>query len=132
MKILIYEKTMKPGRIWQRFLTRFGFDVHLTNSIEDAAQNLSSGCIGTFIVDDSDELAAITTLTDLASYSNPGISIIAVTSGQFFTDGSIFELIPNVRSCISKEIELNDLGAMVEHYASNTPATPYHAVGSNQ
>ncbi len=132
MKILIYEDTRQQGLIWQRFLLRLGYEVHLATSVEDAAEYLSKGNISTFIVDDRDDMVGITTLTDLASYANPDISIIAVTSGRFFTDGTIFKLIPNIRSCISHQIELDDLGAMVDHYSEESRPSPAHAGHANR
>ena len=74
---------------------------------------------------------AITTLSDLAQFYNPEISIVAVTSGMFFADGSVFELIPNIRSCVSSDIPPKDLVAMVEHFEPQE-SSPVDAVAANQ
>ncbi|MEM7241141.1 MAG: hypothetical protein AAF429_03050 [Pseudomonadota bacterium] len=131
MAILIFENKRKTGLIWQRFLARHGCNVRLTRSIDETASALSTGGIHVFIVDATEDMNAITTLSDLAQFYNPDISIIAVTSGMFFADGSVFELIPNIRSCISTEIPPEDLAAMVEHFELPLTSQPVHVAAAN-
>ena len=132
MKILIYEETRTIGLVWKRFLTRFNFEVFLSSQINDAAEILSQGGIDTFIVDASTGMRAVATLSDLASFSNPDISIIAVTSGRFFTDGAIFNLVPNLRSCVTTDIAPDDLAAMVEHFVSPDESIDARVAHPNQ
>ena len=132
MNILIFENQRKAGPIWRRFLVRHGCNVKLTRSIDDATNALTAGNVGVFIVDATENIDAIMTLSDLAQFYNPEISIIVVTSGMFFADGSVFELIPYIRSCVSTDIPPNDLVAMVEHFKTPVSTPHVDAVLANQ
>lgn len=46
-------------------------------------------------------------ISDYATYRYPDVPIIAVTSTSFFSDGSIFDLIPNARSLMRTPLRLN-------------------------
>ena len=124
MRILIFEKKKRAGLIWKRFLARNGHLVELCSEINEAVGFLALGNFDVFIIDASDNMEAAATLTDLASYQNPDISNIVVTSGRFFADSSIFKLIPNVRGCVSSLIEPNDLLAIMEHYTTRGRVDP--------
>jgi len=55
-------------------------------------------------------------ISDYATYRCPDVPIIAVTSTSFFSDGSIFDLIPNARSLMRTPLRPDDLAAVLEHY----------------
>ena len=57
-------------------------------------------------------------VADFATYRNPEMPIIAVTARGFFSDGAIFELIPNARGLLRAPLQLEDMAALVEHYGS--------------
>jgi hypothetical protein len=55
-------------------------------------------------------------VADFATYRNPEMPIIAVTARGFFSDGAVFELIPNARGLLRAPLRLEDMAALVEHY----------------
>ena len=54
-------------------------------------------------------------VADFATYRTPD-AIIAVTADSFFSDGTIFELLPNARGVLRAPLRLEDMAALVEHY----------------
>ena len=48
--------------------------------------------------------------------------IIAVTARGFFSDGAIFELVPNARGLLRAPLRLEDMAALIEHYGSRHAA----------
>ena len=132
MQILIFEKQERASLIWKRFLARRGHKVTLSSRINEAASRLSLGHFDVFVIDACDNMEAAATLTDLASFHNPDISNIVVTSGKFFADSSTFRLIPNLRGCVSSQIDPNDLLVIMEHYADRSLANHDHEVRPNQ
>jgi DNA-binding NtrC family response regulator len=59
---------------------------------------------------------SVLSISDLATYRSPDIAIIVVSSNSFFSDGSIFDIIPNTRGFLNAPVAPDDLAAMVEHY----------------
>ncbi len=59
-------------------------------------------------------------VADYAGYRCPDAKIISVTGDSFFSDGSIFALLPNVCAQVSATADPGDLVAMVDHYGSDT------------
>ena len=55
-------------------------------------------------------------ISDFASYRNPEIAIITVSANSFFSDGSVFDLIPNARGMLREPLRLEDMAALVQHY----------------
>lgn len=56
-------------------------------------------------------------VADFATFRNPDVIIIAVTKSDFFSSGSIFELIPNMRGLLHTPVRPEDLAAYVEHFS---------------
>jgi len=57
-------------------------------------------------------------IADFAAYRMPDVPVITVNSTSFFSDGSIFQIIPNVHSVMQAPVEGKDLAAMVSHLKS--------------
>lgn len=57
-------------------------------------------------------------VADFASYRSPETRVIFVTDTTFFSDGSIFQYIPNACACVGTAVPPDDLCAMVEHYGA--------------
>lgn len=55
-------------------------------------------------------------ISDYATYKKPDIPIVAVTSSSFFSDGSLFNLIPNACSLLRTPVRPSDLAAVLDHY----------------
>jgi hypothetical protein len=56
-------------------------------------------------------------VADFASYRRPDARVVFVTNTTFFSDGSIFQHIPNACAFVPTETPPEDLVAIVEHYA---------------
>ncbi len=63
-------------------------------------------------------------VADFAAYRLPKASVITVNSTSFFSDGSIFELMPNVHSVMQSPVEAKDLAALVSHLNSKQQSRP--------
>ena len=86
-----------------------------TDAIE-ALQNLEVDIIVLdLILSDGSAFA----IADFAAYRQPLAKVIFVTNTSFFSDGSIFQHIPNACAMMTSEMPPEDLGALVEHYGSH-------------
>jgi DNA-binding NarL/FixJ family response regulator len=57
-------------------------------------------------------------IADFASYRQPDARVVFVTRSSFFSDGSIFNLVPNACGFFPVETPPEDLAAIVRHYAA--------------
>ncbi|MGL4309026.1 MAG: response regulator [Paracoccaceae bacterium] len=116
MRVLIVESNPELGRLWQRHLERQGSEVILANTQEDAVAVLQRAVVDVIVLDLVLEQGSAFAVADFASYRQPDSSVIFVTNTTFFSDGSIFALMPNARAFVQTETSPADLAAMVEHY----------------
>ena len=116
MKVMILETDENIGSIWQRHMERCGVESKLVINEEDAIEHLQMYAVDVLVINLLAEVGSSLALTDLATYKNPNIAIIAVTSRNFFSDGSIFDVVPNMRSVFQTPVKVDDLTAMVQHY----------------
>lgn len=123
MRILIVENNPDLGFIWSRFLERQGLTVTLATSQREAIELMRFGefdaLVLELVLDDGGAIA----ISDYAIYRFPDIPIITVTSGSFFSDGSIFEVMPNVRGLMRKPFRPDDLAALLEHCGARIAQT---------
>jgi len=117
MRILIAEHQPELGRIWARYLERQGADVTLATSSDEALRILRFESFDVLILELVMPDGGAIAISDFVSYRHPDVPIIAVTSGSFFSDGSVFEVIPNARSLLRMPLRIDDLAALVDHYA---------------
>lgn len=121
MRVLIVEHNEDLGRIWARFLERQGLDVSLATTQKEAIQTMRfedfDALVLEIVLPDGGAIA----ISDYATYRFPDIPIITVTSGSFFSDGSIFELMPNARGIMRTPFRVDDLAALLEHCAPKNP-----------
>lgn len=117
MKVLIVESNADLGRIWGRFLERQGIESRLATGQAEAIQALRfeefDALVLQLVLPDGGAIA----VSDYATYRNPDLPIITVSNAGFFSDGTVFDLIPNARSMVSTPLRPDDLAAMIEHYA---------------
>ncbi|RMF34880.1 MAG: response regulator [Alphaproteobacteria bacterium] len=117
MKVLIVEHNADLARIWARFLQRNDVEVDLAHSQAEAIKllrfNHYDALVLQLILPDGGAIA----ISDYATYRNPEVPIITVTNSGFFSDGSVFNLIPNVRSMMSTPLRPGDLMAMIDHFS---------------
>ncbi len=129
MKVLIVEHNEDLGRIWARFLERQGLEVELATSQKDAIQRMRfneyDALVLEIVLPDGGAIA----ISDYATYRYPKIPIITVTSGSFFSDGSIFELMPNARGIMRTPFRVDDLAALIEHCVPNDEGARRNPIG---
>lgn len=115
MNVLIVEDNADLGRIWAKFLERQGVTVTLATSQKDAIAamrfNEFDALVVELVLPDGGAIA----ISDYATYRFPDVPIITVTSTKFFSDGSIFQLMPNARGLMRTPFRPSDLAALLEH-----------------
>lgn len=115
MRILILNNLLETADIWRHYLTRKGFDVTISSSFQGARKNIVDSLFDIAIISEDEELGEFLAFTDYASYRQPNMKIIAVTSNRFFSNGAIFNLIPNTQACLSPSTSSEDLSNWIEH-----------------
>jgi len=120
MRVLIVEERLNRGAIWKAFLERNGAQVCLVTDSDSAMTNLTSQIFDALVINIAMKSCAILAISDLASYRNPNIAIVTVTAGSFFSDGSIFKLMPNACGCLGDDVQPQDLADIVSHYGDRS------------
>ena len=129
MKVLIVEHNEDLGRIWARFLERQGLDVELAGSQKDAIQKMRFSDYDALVLEIVLPDRGAIAISDYATYHFPNIPIITVTSGSFFSDGSIFDLMPNARGIMRTPFRVDDLAALLEHCVPDKSGNARGAIG---
>ncbi len=119
MKILLVQHNEGLSDLWTAFLRREGIDVTQAFTQSEAIDILRFSDFDALVLDVVLSDGGAIAISDYATYRNPEIPIIAVTSGSFFSDGSIFELIPNARSLMRTPIRPFDLAVILDHYTAH-------------
>lgn len=119
MQVLIVESSEFLGRVWQRSLQRLGVSVSLVQHYEDAITFLQSNDVKVILLNLVLRDGSAFALADFASYRRPDAKVVFVTSTTFFSDGSIFEFIPNACAFLPSATPPDDLAVMVDHYVGN-------------
>lgn len=115
MRVLIVENNADLGFIWSRFLERQGLDVELATSQREAIELMRFDTFDALVLELVLPDGGAIAIADYATYRYPEIPIITITGGSFFSDGSIFEVIPNVHGLMRKPFRPDDLAALLEH-----------------
>ncbi|NNU79600.1 response regulator [Halovulum dunhuangense] len=128
MRVLVVHENGDLCGIWARFLKRSGFSVKVATSPADAEYQLASADFDVLVVEPELEGHGGLSVADMATFRNPEIRILAVTASSFFSEGTIFDLIPNARGVLRTPVRLEDLGAYIDHFSSwpqrEAPARP--------
>ena len=119
MRVLIVEAESDLGCIWSRHLERRGCSVDVACGQSDAIEKIRDDEIDIIILDLILQDGSAFAVADYASYRLPNAKIIFVTDTSFFSDGSIFQHIPNACAMMPSKVLLEDLGALVEHYGAH-------------
>ncbi len=116
MHVLVVESNESIGRLWCDHLERQGAVTVLAGDQEGAINALRFQRFDVLVINLLTPNCSVLSISDLATYRSPDIAIIVVTSNSFFSDGSIFDIIPNTRGFLNSPVAPDDLAAMVEHY----------------
>ena len=119
MQVLIVEGNPSLGWVWQRHLERCGCNVTLTHSQDEAVDALRRETVNIIVLDLVLEDGSAFAIADFASYRQPDAKVIFVTDTSFFSDGSIFQHIPNACALMPSELPPEDLTALVQHYGTS-------------
>lgn len=115
MRVLLVQDNADLGAIWKRFLKRHGIEARLATCQAKAMEALEERAYDAVVLElvlpDGGGIA----VADFAAYKYPDIAVIAVTKSGFFSDGSIFEVVPNARCLMRTPIRPDDLVAYLEH-----------------
>jgi len=119
MRILIVEENPELGQVWRRHLERRGNTVELAMCQSDAIEFLQNSEVDIIVLDLILEHGSAFAIADFSSYRQPAAKVIFVTNSSFFSDGSIFQHVPNACAMMPSEMRPEDLGALVEHYGAH-------------
>lgn len=116
MLVLIVESDPDLGRVWADHVSRIGGDVTLAASQDEAASAVLEQNFQVVVLDLDLEAGSALAVADLVSYRRPESKILLVTKSSFFSDGSIFQHVPNACGFMGANSRPDDLAALVEHH----------------
>ncbi len=119
MRVLIVNENPNLGQFWGSYLKRHGCFVDVASSQIEAINILRDVTVDIIILDLILEQGSAFAIADFLSYRQPSAKIIFVTSSNFFSDGSIFQHIPNACAMMPSGVSPEDLSALVEHYGAH-------------
>ena len=118
MRVLIVQPNPSIAEIWRRHLERRGAEVEVATTQDEAVAALQGQHeIQVIVLDLVLADGSAFAVADYASYRRPEAKVVFVTNTTFFSDGSIFRHIPNASAFVRVETPVEDLAAIVEHYA---------------
>lgn len=116
MVVLIVASNPALSVIWAKHLERQGHVVMLVHSQDAAVDYMSENDVDVIVLDLMLEDGAALAVADYASYRHPCAAIVFVTKSTFFSDGSIFNHIPNAAAFVEEQTPPGDLAAIVEYH----------------
>lgn len=116
MNVLIVECDPDLSELWSRHLQRLGATVTIAASQAAAIEALQNTQINVIVLDLVLMEGSAFAIADFASYRRPDARVVFVTKNSFFSDGSIFNLIPNTAAYVTAHTPPDDLAAIVEHH----------------
>ena len=120
MHVLIVEGDRALSEVWKRHLERQGATVAVATSQAEAVERLQNYSVNVIVLSLDLAEGSAFAVADFASYRHPKAGVVFVTRSTFFSDGSIFQLVPNTAAYIASQTPPEDLAAIVEHHG--TPA----------
>ena len=116
MVVLIVASNAELTRIWARHLERLGNEVLVVHNQTDAADFLRTNAVDVIVLDLTLKDGSAIAIADYASYRWPNARVVFVTNSTFFSDGSIFNHIPNAAAMVPERTPPSDLAAIVEYH----------------
>lgn len=114
--ILIVASNLDLSAIWAKHLERQDHSVIVVASQTKAVEFLCEQTPDVIVLDVMlDDGSAIAT-ADFASYRCPETRIVFVTRSTFFSDGSLFQHIPNTAAIIPEKTKPTDLAEIVAYH----------------
>ncbi len=119
MRVLIVEENAALGGLWERHLKRLGYDVDRAANQVEAIGVLQATTIDIIVLDLILNEGSAFAIADFCSYRQPDAKVIFVTNSTFFSDGSIFQHVPNACAMVPSGTSAEDIGALVAHYGQS-------------
>lgn len=116
MQVLIVESDSALALLWKRHLERLGLDVVLAADQDSAIDMLQRRDPDVIVLNLFLSAGSAIAVADYASYRRPATRVVFVTNTTFFSDGSIFNHIPNACAFLQAATPPEDLAVIVEHY----------------
>ena len=118
MRVLIIACDPDLGLIWGRHLRRRGAEVTVAPTQESAIAALCEQDFDVMVIDVVLTEGSAIAIADFASYRRPGTKVVFVSNGGFFSDGSLFQHIPNAAAVMPGKVSPEDLEAVVEYHGA--------------
>ncbi len=116
MNVLIVESDAALAAVWCRHLERGLARVSIACDQDHAIEHLQNSAPDVIVLDLFLDAGSAIAVADYASYRRPEAKVVFVTNTTFFSDGSIFNHIPNACAYLQSGTAPEDLTAIVEHY----------------
>lgn len=116
MLVLIAANNPDLSGVWANHLERLGAIVTVVSSQDEATRFLCDFEVGVIVLDLMLARGSAIAVADFASYRQPGAKVVFVTNSTFFSDGSIFNHIPNACAYVKTHTPPEDIAAIVDHY----------------
>jgi len=114
--ILIVASNSDLAKIWARHLERQSQLVHVVTSQAEAVEFLCDNAPDVVVLDVMLEDGSAIATADFVCYRQPEARIVFVTRSTFFSDGSLFQHIPNTAAIIPERTEPTDLAEIVAYH----------------
>ena len=114
--ILIVAGNPNIARIWARHLERQGNAVTVACSEREAVDYMRDNDVDVIVLDMLLTEGSAFFVADYANYRQPDAKIVSVTQQSFFSDGSLFQHIPNTAAVIQIDAPPRDLAEIVAYH----------------
>lgn len=114
--ILIVASNPELSKLWARHLERQDYEVKILSSQNDAVDHLCTNEPEVLVLDVMLEDGSAIAIADFASYRRPDTRIVFVTRSTFFSDGSLFQHVPNTAAIVPERTNPNDLAEIVAYH----------------
>ena len=114
--VLIVVGNPDIARIWARHLERQGNPVTVACSEREAVDYMRDNDVDVIVLDMMITQGSAFFVADYASYRQPEAKIVSVTQRSFFSDGSLFQHIPNTAAVIQIDAPPRDLAEIVAYH----------------
>ena len=114
--VLIVAENPNIARIWARHLERQGHAVTVTCSEREAVDYMRANDVEVIVLDMMLTEGSAFFVADYASYRQPNAKIVSVTQQSFFSDGSLFQHVPNTAAIVPERTNPNDLAEIVAYH----------------
>ena len=120
MTLLIVESNPELADLWRLHCDRRGRSVVIAPGQAEAVAALRFSPVSIVLLNVELDEGSAFAVADYASYRCPEVKIIFVTSGNVFSDGSIFNHVSNACTYVPVSTRPEDLAEIVEHYAAKS------------